>query len=144
MIRNTLHDPLRSREEFRKRELDEGRAPTPGVDAVMIEDLFEYDTSTHKPIAVREGLEPLGREPRDVLHTLGVTHYLRVDRRPRDAQQDLVFTGAVPGQPIWVIDPAGDDGPPSEAFLPTEMDFPLTGLWTVHRPGPWLQLTRLP
>ncbi len=144
MVRNTLHDPLRSREEFRKRELDEGHAVNAGVDAVMIEELFEYDLPSGEPIAVRNGLEPLGQDPRGVLRKLGVTHYLRVDRRPRDERKDLVFGGEVPGQAVWVIDPAGEHGPPREAFLPTEMDFPLTGLWSVERPGPWLQLTRLP
>ena len=29
---------------------------------------------------------------------------------------------------------------PSEAFLPTEMDFPFTALWEVERPGPYLRL----
>jgi hypothetical protein len=141
MLRNTLHEPLRSREEFRKREIDSGTAADPGVNAVMIEELFEYDPA--EGISVRHGLEPLGRDPRAVLRTLGVTHYLRVDRRPRDAQKDLVFGGEVPGRRVWVIDPAGAGGPPGEAFLPTEMDFPLTGLWSVERPGPWLELTDL-
>jgi hypothetical protein len=28
----------------------------------------------------------------------------------------------------------------SEAFLPTEMDFALTALWSVDRPGPWMAI----
>ena len=45
----------------------------------------------------------------------------------------------------WTVDPrAAADRPASEAFLPTEMDFPLTGLWTVSRPGPVLELVELP
>ena len=32
---------------------------------------------------------------------------------------------------------------PREAFLPTEMDFPLTGLWQVTRPGPVLRIVEL-
>jgi hypothetical protein len=32
---------------------------------------------------------------------------------------------------------------PSEAFLPTEMRFPLTALWEVDRPGPELRLLGL-
>jgi hypothetical protein len=143
-LRNTMHQPLRSREEFRKLELDENVAATPGVNAIMIEELFEYDLPTGKPIAVRPGLEVLGKTPPEVLRKLGVTHYLRVDRRPRDERTDLVFGGAVPGTLTWIIDPAGPQGPPREAFLPTEMDFPLTALWSVQRPGPFLELTQLP
>jgi hypothetical protein len=142
-LRNTLGQPLRAREEHRKLALDAGRAEGPGVNAVMIEELFEFDTPAGEPIAVRKGLEGLGTTPESVLATLAVTHYLRVDRRPRDEHADRVFGGELPGRRAWVIDPAGRGGPPREAFLPTEMDFPLLGLWSVERPGPWLELTDL-
>jgi hypothetical protein len=43
-----------------------------------------------------------------------------------------------------VFDPsAGAFRTTREALLPTEMDFPLTALWTVERPGPFLVLYSL-
>jgi len=43
------------------------------------------------------------------------------------------------------LDPSADpDDPCEEAFLPTEMDFPLRALWEVRRPGPRLELYELP
>jgi hypothetical protein len=43
----------------------------------------------------------------------------------------------------WTVDPSSSAGrPASEAFLPTEMDFPLTGLWSVKRPGPLLEFVQ--
>lgn len=47
-------------------------------------------------------------------------------------------------EPLSVVDPSAEAGDPcEEAFLPTEMDFPLTGLWQVTRPGPRLELHEL-
>jgi len=43
-------------------------------------------------------------------------------------------------EPSAVIDPSSGTTRTSEAFLPTEMDFPLTALWTVDRPGPWMAI----
>jgi hypothetical protein len=46
--------------------------------------------------------------------------------------------------PLVFVDPSRTDRIASEAFLPTEMDFPLTGLWQVRRPGPWMALYEVP
>ena len=46
---------------------------------------------------------------------------------------------------VWTIDPSrSSNGESPEAFLPTEMDFPLSALWRVDRPGPWISLYQLP
>jgi hypothetical protein len=42
-----------------------------------------------------------------------------------------------------VIDPASGPAGTAEAFLPTEMEFPLVALWSVKRPGPRLELYAL-
>ena len=42
--------------------------------------------------------------------------------------------------PEWVIDPSRGEPPASEARLPSDLRFPLTDLWRVRRPGPWLGL----
>jgi hypothetical protein len=46
---------------------------------------------------------------------------------------------------VWIANPKGGDesGAPREAFLPLEMEFPITALWIVERPGPWLELRAL-
>jgi hypothetical protein len=46
---------------------------------------------------------------------------------------------------VWIVDPSSAGrGLAPEAFLPTEMEFPLTGLWRVDRPGPEVTLYALP
>lgn len=140
-LRATRGEPLRSREEFRKRQLDSGAA-TGGVDAVRVEDLFEVDAVVGT-VTVHPSLTGLGPDVASVLRKLGVTHRLRVDKRPGDAAGDMLLGFAPAGTSVWRIDPAAHAGGTREAFLPTEMDFPLTGLWTVSRPGPWLELVTL-
>jgi len=139
-VRVSRGEPLRLREDRRRLRFGAGSvAPgEEGVDAVRIEELFEIDERTGR-ISVREGLEALGQEPREVLLALGVTHFLRVDRCPAEERGDLALGGRV----VLVIDPALGIGPPREAYLPTEMRFALTGLWQVSRPGPWLALQDL-
>lgn len=142
-IRNTRNEPLRAREALRKLELDAGTASSPGVGAVRVEELFEID-ERERSVRIKSGLESMGRSPRDVLRGLGVDYFVHVDRRPLDPADDGLF-GSVPrGKSIWTIDPSRAGGETSEAFLPTEMDFPLVGLWDVDRPGPRLALTTLP
>ena len=59
---------------------------------------------------------------------------------PDDPPPFEPFAVARSGRELFVVDPAAPTGPPSEAFLPTEMDFALTALWQVSRPGPWMAL----
>lgn len=149
-VRATCQEGLRPREQHRKLELDAGRAHG-GVDAVRVEELFTFDDvegagGRTQSVAVNACLaDHLGTAPLAVLRALGVTHVLVVDRRPADGRPSLAFARG-PGERVeWTVDPrAARDRPASEAFLPTEMDFPLTGLWTVDRPGPLLELVALP
>lgn len=133
--------PLYSREQRRAERLQNGELdPRDGVDAVRVEELFE--TRPDRSYGVREELLSMGATPGEVLATLGATHLVLVDRRPRRGEPWLAPVAAS-GRALRTFDP-GRDGPPAEAFLPTEMDFPLTGLWQVTRPGPWMQLIELP
>jgi len=139
-VRATCLDTLRPREQHRKREIDRGRA-SGGVDALRVEDLVEErDGALH----VRPCLATEPVSPADLLRTLGTTHVLLVDRRPSDGRPSLLADAVGVGPRTWTVDPSSSAGQPaSEAFLPTEMDFPLTGLWSVHRPGPLLEFVAL-
>ena len=140
---------LYSRELSRANRLQTGELdPRDGLNVIRVEELFETRPDGH--YGVRRALLPRGSQPEQVLASLGVTHLLLVDRRPT---RDAPWLGYVAdtGETLAVFDPSrpgpsGDQGPAParEAFLPTEMDFPLTGLWQVSRPGPWMRLVELP
>jgi Dolichyl-phosphate-mannose-protein mannosyltransferase len=143
LIRNTLKQPLRSRELHRKELFERGRLPArDGADAVFVEELFERK-QRDLPLETRAGLEALGREPADVLRALHATHFLRVVRRAGDGPPELFGALRTGKQPLWVIDPSSGPAGTAEAFLPTEMEFPLVALWSVKRPGPRLELYAL-
>jgi hypothetical protein len=149
--------PLYSREAHRLELLRAG-APTrdgPGLDAVRLEDLFDYDARTHGS-ALKPGAAGLVGDPSAILRGLGVTHVLLVDRDPGDGVEPFPVDPTPPEggapklaplevdpQPLWVIDPAGSGGPAREARLPTELTCALLSLWQVERPGPRLSLHRL-
>jgi hypothetical protein len=115
----------------------------PGIDALPLGDLLEFD-QREKRFGPWPELRELGADPRALLAALGVTHLLVVERRPGVVGHDLLASRVDEGEAVWVIDPsvAHGAGPrrPQEAWLPTEMDFPLTALWSVVRPGPRLSL----
>ncbi len=68
-----------------------------------------------------------------------------VNRRPSDPNAPFLAALADTWTPMWIIDPSrAGAGESPEAFLPTEMDFPLSGLWRVERPGPLITLYVLP
>ncbi len=135
---------LRTRESARLARLRSGAPPARdrGIDAVPVEELFELDGASREYV-VRPNARSLGATPGEVLAQLGVTHLLLVDRRPgADAPRPLQPLCA--DKPVvWTITPCDDGSTPSEAFLPTEMDFPLTALWLADRPGPWMRLCEL-
>ncbi len=151
----TLRGELRTRETTRLEILKAGEDArqqfglAPGVDAFFVEDLFETDPVSLEYV-VRPTHKHLGESPRAVLAKLGATHLLSVCRRGSINERAPLAELVRSGERVQVISPA--DGPgqvasneaPREAFLPTEMDFPLTGLWQVERPGPYLELVRLP
>jgi hypothetical protein len=141
-IRNTRKAALRTREEARKQELDKDSAQRPGVNAVHLEEVFGYDDRAGAA-TVFPDLAPLGRTPKEVFASLGATHYLRVDRRLENDDFDFMFGAMLPGRSVWIVSPSAGAEAPREAFLPLEMEFPLTALWIVERPGPWLELRAL-
>lgn len=143
-LRNSLvpAEGLRAREERRKRRFERGELPAEaGVDAVAVGELFEIDERAHE-LRVRTGLDSLGADPLAVLKAVGAVQFLHVRRRLTSADYDA-FQGIARGREVlWSVDPRiGGEG--SEALLPTEMEFPLTGLWSVERPGPVLQMLKL-
>jgi hypothetical protein len=141
-LRNSRRMPLRAREEARKQELDRGSAERAGVNAIHLEEVFGYDDRTRAAVVFPE-LVALGKTPREVFANLGATHYLRVDRRLANDDYDFMFGAQLPGRSVWVVSPNEKSEAPREAFLPLEMEFPLTALWIVDRPGPWLELRAL-
>ena len=132
---------LGRREATRVELLAAGRSDLvePGIDAVALADLFEFDERAEP--APWPGITEPGESTNALLHRLGITHLLLVERRP-GASGSLAASLLSEHAPVWTIDPSTGSGT-SEAFLPTEMDFPLTGLWTVDRPGPLLELYEL-
>lgn len=137
---------LYAREGLRQAYFDEGLEPPSGagIDAIQCEDLFGVDARTLE-YGVKDDarVRALGASPSEVLASLGVTHLVLAERRPASEARPLA--GLVAGrEPVAVIDPSSDPARPAgEAFLPTEMDFPLTALWTVSRPGPRLAVFAL-
>jgi hypothetical protein len=158
---------LGSRERHRLAYLEAGLEPPGpgsmagrGVDAIPIGDLFRFwDRRRTYALAPTPAESPELAGTADdagaVLRALGVTHVLLVDRRPGDGVPPALVDAAPAldgfekprplsvGDPILVVDPAGGGATPREALLPTDMDFPLTGLWQVERPGPRLVLAPL-
>jgi Dolichyl-phosphate-mannose-protein mannosyltransferase len=148
-LRTSLGETLRERENRRRLRLDAADAQPPnepkperGVGAVSVEELFDADPETGG-LRARKGLEKLGDAPKKILDAVGATHFLLVERHPSEAEDSPFRALARRGKPVWVIDPARGFGPPDEAYLPTEMEFPLTALWRVDRPGPYLELRDL-
>jgi hypothetical protein len=137
---------LTTRERHRLRALSEDRLDVSewGLTAVMVEDLFDVDTRA-ETVGVRRGLEGYGNTPAEVLAELEITHFCRVRRRL--SQPSFLSQALNLGPPIGAVDPfvsgKARGAERAEAFLPTEMDFPLTGLWTVKRPGPLLEVLPL-
>lgn len=139
-----LRGSLYTRESIRLQLLEAGvyGPERAGLDAVRVEELFEVDPGSGEYV-VRAGARDLGATPADVLAELGVTHLLLVDRRPGDDEPSELGPLAAGRASPWSLSPRSDGTPPREAFLPTEMDFPLTALWSVSRPGPWMRLVEL-
>jgi hypothetical protein len=142
-LRNSLVPPegLRPREERRKRRFERQELPGgSGVDGLAVGELFEIDERAHT-ITVRKGLESLGADASAVLRSVGAGQLLHVRRRLRGEDYDAFASLAHSAEVLWTIDPRRG-GVGQEALLPGEMEFPLTGLWQVERPGPVLRLIR--
>jgi len=131
---------LRTREAKRYELLVRDWLPDEGVDAVYVEEFLGVDPESGE-YGVRERGADLGPTIAAALRSLDVTHVLIVDRRPRTSERSALHA-VVDGEPLLVCDPS-PDGSAREALLPTDMDFPLTGLWRVDQPGPYLSLYAL-
>lgn len=138
-LRNSRGQVLRLREEHRKLELDTLTAERAGVAAIHVEEFLGADPRTGR-MEVFPGLEALGARPQEAFGSLGVTHFLRVVRHAGDLDDESLFGDAPPGRSVWILSPTGEPAPPRDAFLPMEMEFPLTSLWSAERPGPWIEL----
>lgn len=149
-LRRERGEDLRVREAARLARLEAG-SESGGVRAVRLEELFDGDERSGT-IAVRKGLEARGATPAELLRSLQVASVLEVRRRTSgdpaapDALHlyDELWAG---GRELARVDPAGSAAQPGlarEMLLPVEMDFPLTALWSVERPGPLLRLVALP
>jgi 4-amino-4-deoxy-L-arabinose transferase-like glycosyltransferase len=137
---------LRTREAHRLQRLNSGAAPggTLGVHALFVEELFGFDESTHSYGVAPERRE-LAETPAEMLSSLGFTHFALVNRTPENAAAPFLAELAQEWVPAWIIDPSrAGRGEAPEAFLPTEMQFPLNALWRVDRPGPHITLYVLP
>ncbi len=146
-LREETGSELYGREQFRLAALEAEYLPAElaGIDAVRFEDVFTFpERST--TVEVREGLDGgvLGEvsTPPELFRALKITHVLAVRRRD-DAQHPHIFAAELAEmEHLERISPGGQSSP-REAFLPLEMDFPLTALWSVERPGPILDLYRV-
>ena len=121
-----------------------------GVAAVHVHELLSFDERAgtvwvNEPL--RAGEVPAAGDPPEALlaalRAEGATHLLLVDRDPTTPSGCLLRPLVEGLEPLLVIDPAAEDDGFDEARLPTDMDFPLTALWQVERPGPWMALYEL-
>jgi hypothetical protein len=136
-----LRGELRARERARLDQLKAGALPPEeaGLNAVPVGELFGPHLVTGEYV-VHERLLDRGATPGDILRSLGVTHILIADRRPGRVEVRPLDTLVAQQRLLSVFTPCAGPEVPSEAFLPTEMDFPFTALWEVERPGPYLRL----
>ncbi len=136
---------LRVRERNRLELLRGGHLPEEmlGLDVLPVEDVLEFDPETNE-YGVRAALRHLGATPGELFASQGATHLMLVDRRPGDGEPPRLAHLVEGAAPIAIVNPSRDPRRPTrEALLPTDMDFPLAGLWTVDRPGPRMELYEL-
>lgn len=172
--------PLYAREAFRYAQIAAGELANDGIDAVRLEDAFEYDLrhggSSLRTLAAsddNQGPLELGDTAESALRGLGATHLLLVDRTPDNGRPPMLIdptpstpaevarAGSPPvpklrpleglAEPMWSVHPAWPEPKtPSpehtapDAHLPTALSFPLLDLWRLDRPGPRVDLYRLP
>lgn len=150
-LRAAKGEELSTRERHRAERL-RAEGSDAGLDLLAVQEIFDTDERAgtvwlapalagHDPRQPRR--ESTLEELRKMLQVAGATHLLLVGRAPPDASGSLL-AGLVEGsEPLLVVDPARPGARPAEARLPTEMEFPLTNLWRVQRPGPWMGLYAL-
>ena len=151
--------------EARRLQYFEAHAVPPageGIDVLPLESVLDYDLRTRSSWVEDEETERLGADPNDLLRALGMRYVLVVDRTPDNGVAPILLDPApasldsdgrplpkltpvaVIRPPVFTIHPAGDAGSVTDANLPAELSFPLTQIWNLKRPGPKLELFRLP
>ncbi|MFT5284762.1 MAG: hypothetical protein ACI8TQ_000919 [Planctomycetota bacterium] len=158
---------LGSREQHRLSYFEADLVPFSGIgrDSLRLEDLYQFsdrfESYQLKEVIAADLAQEFGEQAAALALTstascfelLGITHVLLVDRRPLDGLPPAVIYGgpALDGstnprplvlgdQFVQVIDPSNDASPARETLLPTDMDFPLTAIWQVERPGPYMRI----
>lgn len=115
-----------------------------GVHGVHLSDLFEIDELAGS-IRPRAGLEErLGATVDEAFQRLGVTHLLLVNRLSTGTEESLLASVVADLNPSAVIRPFREATTTGESRLPMELEFPLTSIWELDRPGPWMGLFELP
>ena len=140
-LRDMTGSSLYTREARRYQALRLGLGVEPGHRVFYVHDLFEMDERA-STVRLRVGLEDLGETPGQALRRLGLTHLLLVNRLRSGSEENLLAPLVAGREPQRVIDPAAGGG--VEVRLPMELEFPLTSLWRLERPGPWMGLYELP
>ncbi|MCP3916594.1 MAG: hypothetical protein GY711_13640 [bacterium] len=151
LMRHKLRDPY-GREGDRYERMQNGElARDDGWSFVRMEDLFGFDARTGASWVKPGAKEELGATPDAVLAKLGITHVVLVDRTPDDGHPSILAdpSPAREGERLpplstgsdvlFTVHPA-DGRSLRDGHLPTEIDFPLTDLWRVKRPGPKIEL----
>ncbi len=170
LVRLAKWRKLGSREQNRLAFLEAGVLPASGLgrDVMRLKDLYDFSdrqrTYALKPSVVADLIETRGEasaalavsSTAECFRILGITHVLLVDRRPLDEIPPPVVD-PYPGpeeapnpRPLELgtakaigLYPTVGSERTAETLLPTDMDFPLTSIWQVERPGPWMVLHEL-
>lgn len=157
--------PLGGREQHR---LDfyaagAGELLPPGIDALPLNALIALEIrrwssnwNSVEGLTVDADGNPLEPSPNALLAGLGVGHVLLVDRTPGDGRGPLLVDDRpadegwpklpplrVSPEPSATFDPRRSPDASVKAPLPVELNFALTELWSVERPGPRLSLHAL-
>jgi hypothetical protein len=140
-LREGRGETLRTREEWRWRQLERGLAPA-GIAAMGVEELLDFD-ERGGTVSVRAELIDRGPDPAALLRSLGVTHVLLVDRISGDGSSNLLAPHLGETRPVWELGPWREGCAPGEARLPHELHSALRTLWSVERPGPGMELVEL-
>ena len=164
LTRLAQHRELGGREARRVMYFEADAVPPAGegIDVLPLESVLDYDLRTRSSWVEDEEAKRLGTDPNALLRELGMRYVLVVDRTPDNGVAPILLDPApasldsdgqplpkftpvvVVGPPLFTIHPAGDTGSVTDANLPAELSFPLTQIWDLKRPGPKLELFRLP
>jgi len=90
-----------------------------------------------------EGMEDLGPNADGVLKSLGVEYLLLADFNPGLHQEHVLAPLTLGAELLWTLAPAPAGAEILDARLPFELEFAVTSIWRLQRPGPLLRLYRL-